>query len=447
MDLSDYRPTATQAGFLRSRERIAGFFSGYGGGKTRAGAEKALRLALANPGCTGLIAAPTWDMNTRLTQRAFFAACPKPLIVREHKTEKWVDLVNGARIYFGSTDKPGSLEGTNLAWFWLDEARLTSSEAWRVIVGRLRDKGARRLQGFVTTTPAMGWLNDEFGTGRPEREAFHGSTLENAHNLAPGFIENLRRTYSPRLAKALIDGLFAVIAGQVYEEFDESRHVIDWRFNPRLPLWLSWDFGIRASSILFAQVTGDFPTPLASGRTIPPRSVVIFDELQLEQKPTVHQIPEVKRKLAALRAEPARIVCDPAGKQRDQASGMPSVSLLRDAFGHIVRWEEEFAQRHIPNRIARVQGALHPVEGEPTLYVARSLLSHPSGSPEARRGVVRSLRGSVYPEREGRRLSDLPKEDEFEHARDTLEYLVVRAQNETRRPGRATGGTSVMWGG
>ena len=70
-----------------------------------------------------------------------------------------------------------------------------------------------------------------------------------------------------------------------------------------------------------------------------------------------------------------------------------------------------------------MQGCLSPVEGEPSLYVDRSLVGG------HRRGVVASLRGSVYPEKNGKRTDDRPVEDEYEHARDTLEYLVTNAQN------------------
>ena len=418
------------------------FAGGYGAGKTRAGAEKALRLALANPGTRGQIVAPTWQMLTRLSLDAFLRACPKQLIAEHHRTERRIELVNGSTVLFGSADRPGALEGTNLAWAWVDEGRLVSSDAWRVIVGRLREARARQLQCVVTTTPAMGWLEEEFNRGKPNRRAIHASTAENAKNLAEGTVDELRRTYSPRLAKALIDGQFAVLAGAVYEDFDETRHVVDWEYDPRHPLWLSWDFGIRASSVLFAQVVGDFGAVDRKGRRIPPRSVVVFDEVQLEQKPTAHQVDPVKKRLAGRPV--ARIVCDPAVKQRSQDTGLQSTAILREKFGPIVRWEEEFVDRHIPNRIERVCGALNPVEGEPTLYVARSMLS-PDDPVAARRGLVKSLRGSVYPEKDGRVTSDLPKVDEFEHARDTLEYLVVHAQNQTgRRPSH--GATGIGYG-
>lgn len=426
------------------------FFGGYGSGKTRAGAEKALRKALANPGVDGLIVSPTSRMLARTSLRTFLQICPRELITGQHKQEGWIELLGHTRIFYGSADKPGSLEGPTVGWFWEDESRLIKAEAHRIVLGRLRDKRAPNPQGWLTTTPAMGWLEDEFGTGRPGREAFHGSTIENACNLDPGYIDDLRRSYSPRLAKSLIDGQFSVLSGQVYEEFDDAVHVVEWRYDPALPLWLSWDFGVRAASILFAQEIGDFGGKAADGRRLPPRSLVVFDELQTEELPTMHQIPLVQARLAEFGRQarlpgPApvwQLVCDPAGAGRDQATGMKSVDMLRAAFPteggrELVRYETALQERHIPTRIARVSGALKPVEGEATLYIARSLVRPDAdtraGQVAARRGIVKSLRGSTYPEKAGRRTSDRPLENEMEHARDCIEYLVVRAQNDNRR--------------
>jgi hypothetical protein len=328
VDLEEFVPTLTQHEFLTDEaSRIKAMIGGLGSGKSRTGAEAFVDLVLANPGCDLLMAGPTHEMTRDLCVPAFEAACPRELIVRYVKSEKRYDLRGGRTVKHASADKPSTLEGRNLAGFWADEARYWPAESWRNLLARLRAVEARRLQGLVTTTPAMNWLADEFNASKPGRVVYRASTLENAHNLAPGYIDDLRRTYSPRLARSLIDGEFSVVSGQVYEEFDDAKHLVDWAYDPALPLWLSWDFGVRAASILFAQQVGRWPVTTRDGRTLPPGSVVIFDELQLEQKPTAHQIPDVQRRLAGRKV--SRIVCDPAGRQRGPGG--------RDAFDPIAR--------------------------------------------------------------------------------------------------------------
>jgi phage terminase large subunit-like protein len=215
IDASEFRPTPSQWRFLRSSAPRVMFSGGYGAGKSRTGAEKVLDLVAANPGVAGLVVSPTYQMGRRTTREALRAVFPRR-IYNERAADKEWECVNGARIYFGSADKPGSLEGTNVGWSWIDEARLVEAEAWRTIVGRVRDRRAALSQVLVTTTPAMGWLYDEFGVSSPGRERIVASTRENAHNLAPGFVDELERTFTARQARALLPQV-AAAAGLVAE--------------------------------------------------------------------------------------------------------------------------------------------------------------------------------------------------------------------------------------
>jgi hypothetical protein len=406
---------------------------GVGSGKSRTLMEAAVSAAVENPGCDGMLVAPTFPMLWRILIPAWEKACPRELRPRHLKGEQRYVMWHGGSVWYGTAKDPSSLEGTNLAWYAGDESRYWPRQSHVNMLSRLRLATARSLQGMYATTPGMGWLEEEFNTGRLGRRAFRMSTRENAKNLDPDFIPNLERTLSPRQAKAIIEGFFTVLEGQVYEEYDESRHLIDWEYDPSLATWIFWDFGIRQAAILFAQSTGDLWRITRDGRQIPPHSLILFGEIMPEQKPTKAQVPLAK---AWLKGRPVhRIACDPAGKQRSQESGMQNIQVLQEAFERIVGWEEDFVERHIPNRIARVQGALSPSDGSPpTLYFARSLTQHPNGSPEARRGIVQALRGVVYPEKQGRQTSDIPVESELTHAIDALEYGVVHHQNRSRRP-------------
>lgn len=115
-----------------------------------------------------MIVAPTWSLLHRVTLRAFYdhaarrGACPREWIRSLHRGERYLLLWNGARVYFGSADRPETLEGTTLAWYWADEPRYYPEEADRVLVGRLRDVRARALCALYTSTPAPGWLQMRF---------------------------------------------------------------------------------------------------------------------------------------------------------------------------------------------------------------------------------------------------------------------------------------------
>jgi len=417
LDLSDFTPTPTQQRVLDCREGRVLFSGGYGSGKTRIGAEAVVMLALENPGCAGIVVSPTVQMLSRTTKLALRAALPRELIRHERKTDRAIDLVNGSTIFFGSADNPGSLEGTNLAWAWLDEARLMHHEAYRIIVGRNRVKSARRSQVLVTTTPAMGWLHDEFGAKRDGHERFVSSTHENAGNLRAGFVAELEATYSKRLARALVGGEFVLATGAVYEEFDEARHVIDWPDMPGVDTFLGVDFGVVSPAVGVYQ-SAAFDVPIGD-RIIPAGAIVLVDQLVPDQTNTLRLAPLVKR-LPHYRPGMVAYV-DPAGGARSQAEGRSSIEILRAEGGVEPRWATRDEERYIPNGVALVKQHLDPLHGLPALYVTRRV-----AAMRDRRGAMATFRGYRYPERNGVQSSDQPvKDGVVDHFADQLRYAVV----------------------
>lgn len=417
LDLTNFRPNPTQQLFLDCREGQVLLSGGYGSGKTFVGAEGAIMLALENPGCAGIVVSPTWQMLTRTTRVALMAALPRALILRERLSDRAIDLVNGSTIYYGSADKPGSLEGTNLAWAWIDEARLIGVEAYRIIVGRLRDRRARRSQLIVTTTPSMGWLHDEFFHKRPGREMFIASTRENEHNLKPGFIQELEATYSKRRAQSLIEGKFVLDSSAVYEEFDEARHVIDWPDMPGADTFLGVDFGVVSPAVGVYQ-SASFDVPIGD-RIIPAGAIVLVDQLVPDQTNTLRLAPLIKR-LPHYRPGMVAYV-DPAGGARAQSEGRTSIEILRAEGGVEPRWATRDEDRYIPNGIALVKQHLDPLHGLPALYVTKRV-----AAMRDRRGAMATFRGYRYPEKNGVQSSDQPvKDGVVDHFADQLRYAVV----------------------
>jgi hypothetical protein len=401
------------------------FSGGYGAGKSRTGAEKVLDLVAANPGVSGLVVSPTYQMGRRTVREALRTVFPGRIYTERAADKEW-QCVNGARIYFGSADKPGSLEGTNVGWAWVDEARLVGAEAWRTISGRVRDKRAKLSQVIVTTTPAMGWLHDEFGTEVPGvRERIVASTRENAANLSVGFVEELERTFTKRQARALIDGEFTLASGAVFEEWSPTRNLVPWEIQPNLPTYLMIDFGVRKPAVLLAQVPS-FDIFLG-GQTIQRGTIVIADELHPDETPTVRLVERIRDRWPWL--SPTAIYCDPAGNARDQNSGMPSVHTLETAFGSVdgagrrrVRFSTDPEERWIPNGVALMQGAVSPSSGPPRLVVARQLADPKTRS---KRGIVAVMEGARYPEKATGSSPDHPvKDGELEHCFDAARYGV-----------------------
>jgi hypothetical protein len=410
---------------LSSTSRVVGYIGGYGSGKTRGGGCKAVQLALINGAGEGMIVAPSYKMLIRVTLPAFLAAAGG-LVVEHHKQEARVTLANGARIWLGTTDDPSSLEGSNLSWFWLDEGRLASWEAFRILLGRLRVDEAKLLQGVVTSTPAAGtWLEREFCVGKKDRQLIKVSSRDNPF-LADGYVDNLLSSYSEREARAYIDGEWLHLdRNRLYPEYDPELHVVDWTIDNNLPIVVGVDFGYRWPAIIYGQITQTDKS--VGGRHIPKNSLIVVDEEMRDGVPT-----EMLGQIIAQRfgQKISWIACDPAGSnfssQAAQHRGLTDVQALRSSLSdngchagiRYLHWKGAQHLRSVNGGIEKIRGMLKNGKGETRLFFSSSLIGK-----AGYRGVLKSMANMTWRKDTLKPLRGDPAEN-LDHANDALRYLV-----------------------
>ncbi len=215
-----FRLKPKQRAFVESSAPFSFYVGGIGAGKTYAGSVRSILHALRNPGSLGLIGAPTYPMLRDTTMRTFFALLPRAAQRSFNRTENHLVLANGSEILFRSLDEPDRARGLNLAWFWLDEAPLCGYYAWQVLKGRLRQQGFTPV-GWATGTPhgKDGFYRDFEGKRQAGHALYRASTLENASNLPPGYVESLG--YEGSFYEQEVLGLFTAFEGLVYS-FDSD---------------------------------------------------------------------------------------------------------------------------------------------------------------------------------------------------------------------------------
>jgi phage terminase large subunit-like protein len=220
--LGNHALNPIQLQFVYCDARFSFYVGGIGAGKTFAGAVRAILRAAWNPGSLGVIGAPTYPMLRDTTQRTVFELLPEWLLHRFIETQQHLWLTNGSEVLFRSLDEPNRLRGLNLAWFWLDEAPLCGHYAWEVLKGRLRQRGFEPSAWATGTPKGRDGFAREFELAPlPGHALFRASTRINAHNLPPGYIEDLG--YTGAFAAQEIEGQFVAFEGLVYT-FDASRH-------------------------------------------------------------------------------------------------------------------------------------------------------------------------------------------------------------------------------
>jgi len=137
-----------------------------------------------------------------------------------------------------------------------------------------------------------------------------------------------RRTSGPmtkdEVARELDISYAHSVAGQVWPEFDEDVHVDwDWAYDPSLPLYAGWDFGVAAATaVVFFQVHGR-------------EMWIVGDYEGWEGDPDDHA-PAIwaKAQEIGFRGEKHEIRCygDPAGNNRDQ--GNKNSTVMRAYVAH-----------------------------------------------------------------------------------------------------------------
>jgi hypothetical protein len=190
-----------------------------------------------------------------------------------------ISFCNGGLIFTGSLDNYMSHSGKEFSWCILDETKDTKEEALKeVILTRLRQSGMYVVNGKIShtghisqqwnplyclTSPArVDWLNELWELDKYIEEiqskiysdttyfekhfnnkfVVISSTYHNIHNVGENYINSILQNNSEERGKALVyANPFAVTGGEFYSSFSRLKHVGNFRYDPSLPLHLSFD--------------------------------------------------------------------------------------------------------------------------------------------------------------------------------------------------------------
>ncbi|WP_053649787.1 MULTISPECIES: PBSX family phage terminase large subunit [unclassified Streptomyces] len=139
----------------------------------------------------------------------------------------------------------GRLRGLTAAVAYVDEITLLPEPFFVQLLARLSVPGAM-LIGTTNPDSPRHWLR----TGYLDREheldlvAFHFRLADNP-SLSPAYVTALTAEYTGLWRKRMIDGLWVVAEGAIFDGFDEQVHVVD-ELPPIRRHWLGIDYGTTA---------------------------------------------------------------------------------------------------------------------------------------------------------------------------------------------------------
>lgn len=222
----------------------------------------------------------------------------------------------GGRVLCQSLENFNTLRGIEIATFICDEARDLRKEAFDMLMGRLRDKRAKTLEGRIVTSPSgYNWIFDYFHpNGEMNSKDFHiinCSSMANKH-LPDGYIDSLKTQYDEKFYKQEILGEFVNITqGKVYYAFDRKVNVKT--VVPRqAPILVGMDFNVDPLCFVICQILND--------------TIYVLDEGFLRNSNTF----EAAHNLNSRGFSGATVYPDSTGRNR-KTSGQSDTNILSNA--------------------------------------------------------------------------------------------------------------------
>lgn len=437
---------------------------GAGSGKTVGLIASLWELFAANPpGVMHLLAGRTGpDLQHTLLpeffrqEAAISRAVGVPSLIRSHnKLHSRFDLIDGSVMIYKPYDQIDKIRGPNLGGALVDEieqSRVNRAYAFRVFTGRVRDPRARiwRLK-FATTPNGPGGVTGIFMKAWEEEadllelkatralvdcnrvkrcEECETCRLRKAQNFTivhatlddnvflPADVRSaMKAGMSARMYAQEVEGKILMPRDVVFLEYRETplhdprtgltqpSHLIDWKWDPKLPYALGIDWGTSHAYMCVVQIKRD-------GTWIVCDEVVLKDISHGQMRTAIRDYVQSRGKA------PIWIAADRAVKAQNiwVKSQFPEVKLAT------MRTREE---QSIISGIEGIRSMLEPWDGSPPrLFVAKSLRSNPMSMDD--RGIRDSLKLYEYETVNGERTNTPSRSpvDPNKHAIDALRYLV-----------------------
>lgn len=219
-----------QIQFIKAKERSVLLQSGIGFGKSFVGALWVVLTALKYSNKKGMVIArdyPQLKMATLEELKKVFVmlGMKEGVHYTWNKSNNDIRFSNGTMVYCrGANNYDSSFRGGNIAFILADEADFYKPEAWRTLKGRLRVYP--ELLRVTSSPNGYNHIWDDFFQNANETVKVIEATTYDNPTLSDDYIEDLKRTYSPRLfEQEVLAKRLQINVGAVYSEFDRSVHV------------------------------------------------------------------------------------------------------------------------------------------------------------------------------------------------------------------------------
>lgn len=251
MDRATYKLNKPQTEFFKSEDHFTCIKGTWGCGKSLVGLLRANYECESIPDNLYLIIRKEWVDLRDSTLKDW-----EKDIGRSVNGSKDVIYPNGSILMFRHGDDINALKNSNLGGVLMIQAEEMNEEDFWFLNGRLRRKEGTRQLRLECNYDGKNWIYKQFNQKKIGKLVLT-NTFDNQVNLPDDYIPNLQKL-PKKLQERHLYGSDADMEGVVWDEFSESRHVInpfeipeDWQririldhgvTNPTACLWMAVDF-------------------------------------------------------------------------------------------------------------------------------------------------------------------------------------------------------------
>ncbi len=216
---------------------------------------------------------PTYPLVEDIAFRRFPDLCErKGWSYKLNKASAFIEFPGASRIVFRTMENPERIVGYEVAHSILDELDTLrtdkAADVWNRVIARNRQKmpgGFPNTVAVATTPEGFRFVYERWQKNpAPGYVLYRAKTMDNAANLPPGYIENLRNSYPSNLLAAYLDGEFVnLTSGSVYPEFDRKLNASTETVQSGDTLHIGMDFNVAHGAAVVHVLRGDNPHAVA----------------------------------------------------------------------------------------------------------------------------------------------------------------------------------------
>ena len=269
-----YEPFPKQKEFHASPAKYRLFGGAAGPGKSKALLMEAVLQAHEHAGVNTLLLRRTFSELEQSLLLYFRRDIPRELYKSYNESKHVVTWLNGSTTRFGYCQSEADVyqyQGAEFLFIGIDELTLFTLRQWQFLTlcNRCPVPGAFPCMAGATNPGNIGhawvkslWIDKQPASGMEHPEEFDAADYDfiparvSDNPIYAGdehYLKTLRALPS-HLKRAFLDGDWDVFAGQYFDRFDYSRHVvraeqIDWK--PWWPRWISIDWGFEHPAAVY----------------------------------------------------------------------------------------------------------------------------------------------------------------------------------------------------